>query len=563
MVLSASLGIPAGLSIDRAKARKEGRCLACGQKDHFRPECPNVAPENRVVQDSAVSPEASPKAGQPGGKGGRAKVKAKASPQAKGITEDGSGGSEAARSVSSSASPGSSGSSQDALLAEAAKLLKNVTLKPVRIEGDEYPLVSELGIDSSWLLSAITSASDVGYALIDSGATNALRPAAAGELEQGKTIKVDLASGAATLRINDFGTLLHSGPCQVIIPAGYFIELGYTIAWKRKGCRVKHPQRGSLAVSVVKGCPLIPREVGLEVLAEYEARQSKRFSVKSLSSLEPVCDLNPGEVRRWVRDRLLERNGEGLKEADQLTCLVGLFPEIPREVLLRVCVPALDGPFGDHRELPWNRRKRRTLQRAKLRSSLLHIDGCRVGWKGCGGVVSVDGSGKGLASKVVFQQLLRWAESGVFGGVVLGSGCNQGQASDEGLVVRFRALLLFVVAQAASDASEPILEGFSKASRDDRSGSVGVDDPYQLALWALRESAARIASPVVDKVEGEPIFFLCDRPISIEGKLEIGEQAWKGFKKGYSLEEATFDQACLGGSSLGSTRVDHFFLVSL
>ena len=60
---------------------------------------------------------------------------------------------------------------------------------------------------------------------------------------------------------------------------------------------------------MVKGCPLIPREVGLEVLAEYEARQSKRFSVKSLSSLEPVCDLNPGEVRRWVRDRLLERNG--------------------------------------------------------------------------------------------------------------------------------------------------------------------------------------------------------------------------------------------------------------
>ena len=50
--------------------------------------------------------------------------------------------------------------------------------------------MSELGIDSSWLLSAITSASDVEYALIDSGATNALRPAVAGELEQGKTIRL-------------------------------------------------------------------------------------------------------------------------------------------------------------------------------------------------------------------------------------------------------------------------------------------------------------------------------------------------------------------------------------
>ena len=35
---------------DRSKARKENRCLACGQKDHFRPDCPLVAPENRVVQ---------------------------------------------------------------------------------------------------------------------------------------------------------------------------------------------------------------------------------------------------------------------------------------------------------------------------------------------------------------------------------------------------------------------------------------------------------------------------------------------------------------------------------
>ena len=121
---------------------------------------------------------------------------------------------------------------------------------------------------------------------------------------------------------------------------------------------------------------------------------------------------------------------------------------------------------------------------------------------------------------MVFQQLLRWAESGVCGGVVLGSGCDQGQASDEGLVVRLRALLLFVVAQAASDASESILEGFTKASRDERSRSVGVGDPYQLALWALRETAARIASPVIDKVKGEPIFFACDR-FPLKEKLKL------------------------------------------
>ena len=34
---------------DRAKARRENKCLACGQEGHFRPECPIVAPENRQV----------------------------------------------------------------------------------------------------------------------------------------------------------------------------------------------------------------------------------------------------------------------------------------------------------------------------------------------------------------------------------------------------------------------------------------------------------------------------------------------------------------------------------
>ena len=36
---------------DRALARKQKRCLACGQEGHYRPECPLVSPENRVVQD--------------------------------------------------------------------------------------------------------------------------------------------------------------------------------------------------------------------------------------------------------------------------------------------------------------------------------------------------------------------------------------------------------------------------------------------------------------------------------------------------------------------------------
>ncbi|CAE7537564.1 unnamed protein product, partial [Symbiodinium microadriaticum] len=60
-----------------------------------------------------------------------------------------------------------------ALVAEAAKLLKGVSLKPIRLED----------VDLSWVNSALTSAADPDYCLIDSGATNALRPAKPEEYE--------------------------------------------------------------------------------------------------------------------------------------------------------------------------------------------------------------------------------------------------------------------------------------------------------------------------------------------------------------------------------------------
>ena len=47
---------------DRATARKQKRCLACGQDGHFRPDCPLVAPENRQVVSPSSSNTPSPKA---------------------------------------------------------------------------------------------------------------------------------------------------------------------------------------------------------------------------------------------------------------------------------------------------------------------------------------------------------------------------------------------------------------------------------------------------------------------------------------------------------------------
>ena len=310
---------------------------SCGQSGHYRPECTVVPAEHRQVQtETGSASEGSPERGSP--PSGKPKGKAKVQAQAKGVVEEASAVPDTPRanSVSVASAGTGAGSSQETLLAEAAKLLKNVTLKAVRIEGEDSDGALDLGIDSSWLLSAIMAPSDLGFALVDSGATNALRPAGPGELDMGRLIKVDLASGVAELRINNGGTLLHAGPCQVIIPAGYLIGLGCSITSKKWGCRIKHPTRGALEVSVVKGCPLVSREVGLEILAECES-WGQWLTAKSVEVLEPSCVLKQSEARGWLRDRLLQVGESGLGTRDQLTFLAGLFPGVPLDLLRDVC----------------------------------------------------------------------------------------------------------------------------------------------------------------------------------------------------------------------------------
>ena len=201
---------------DRATARQQKRCLACGQEGHYRPECPIVPPERRVVQDPSgpfSGPHENPKAASPKRVGD---PKGKSAPQAKGIVGD--VGAEA-----SSSSAIGEVEAHKVLMEEAANLLKGVSLKPLRLasEDPEVCSVASFGIDRGWLLNAVMSASDPHYALIDSGATNALRPAEPQELEGSQVIKVDLASGATELHVNGQGTLLSTARCQVIIPAGY------------------------------------------------------------------------------------------------------------------------------------------------------------------------------------------------------------------------------------------------------------------------------------------------------------------------------------------------------
>ena len=531
---------------DRAKAKKDGRCLACGQEGHFRSDCPLVSPENRVPAG-----DSSPEAKAPQGKAGLAKPKgkAKAGAQAKGITEEVDPKASSASGAGGPASSASPIANQEALVAEATKLLKGVALRAVSVSEGEGP-------DWSWVRSALASASNPEYCLIDSGATNALRPAEAEELRAGKVIRVDLASGTTELRINEFGTLLHGGQCQVILPASYLVDLGYSISWKRKGCTVKHPKQGKLQVIVVKGCPLIPREVGLGLLQAYEDRKAG----KPVLSKAEVEDLGSGldarGARRWLKERVQLRSEVGLSEVDQLVFLRATFPQVPLKSLARACAVPLSPDHADWAELPWNRRLRRTIDRAAEGPVLVALSPFFNTWKGFGRVLSVANSEKGIGCRLVFQALMRWARSGVIGGLVKGAegfeGMTEGirELDEDGLLHMLRFFLVYAVSQAVRDTcwdtGDQTPEGLSV-------GSPGVD-PEPSFKELIGEGNSELGCPEGSDGLGPNGIFVAFEPVAVRLNGEVIGIS-ESMLKVYPLNEARFDQGCFGAPGVYGTRL--------
>eukprot|EP00439_Symbiodinium_sp_Y106_P041339 s742_g5.t1 len=176
-----------------------------------------------------MSPVSFTEGGQ-GKAGGKGKVKAKAGAQAKGITEETASASVASAAkagaqakgiteetasasvASASAVSGSTSAtpSPEALVAEAAKLLKGVALKPLRVE-----------VDESWIRSALASASNPDYCLIDSGKAGAQ---AKGITEETASASVASASAVSGSTLMSLGYVVPSQAPLILIIASWIAE---------------------------------------------------------------------------------------------------------------------------------------------------------------------------------------------------------------------------------------------------------------------------------------------------------------------------------------------------
>jgi hypothetical protein len=180
---------------------------------------------------------------------------------------------------------------------------------------------------------------DCKVALLDGGATHALRQGSAAELRDAQPVSVELAHGRTTLYRHDgCSTLLSKEPIEVILPMRLLVENGYQVKWSSNECVIAHPVKGNLQCWRRQGCPVMREDEALLLLEELE-------------KVETENGLGVGkDVEEWWRK---------------------YFPQIPDEVLQRMKGQGRHWSECSGPPLPWNRRRRRQIEASK--GVILHL----------------------------------------------------------------------------------------------------------------------------------------------------------------------------------------------
>eukprot|EP00438_Fugacium_kawagutii_P017886 Skav201903 [mRNA] locus=scaffold3992:11450:20578:- [translate_table: standard] len=357
-------------------ADKNERCWVCGSKDHRKAEC-----AVRAHQPS----KSDPGAGSGGGSGG--------SGRGRGGDKDGKDGRGNGKGgkPSGGAAPGGGGSSStpassttttktgDGNAADKPKVNEMTTSPsgqasqdgggqkvgggPTKVGAADLlveatHLLKSLRMPSMQVMKLTRMADDEKWVLLDSGATHGLRPAHDwDEWMQGVPTRVSLADGETnSLKLKEHTRVLLADPTTTtswIVPLGGVADMGYSFEWKGSRCTLSHRQlQETIEVMVQDGCPMIPMNEGKRILEKMEEEQrTQDHRVRMVKAL--TADLATLDPKELTMDLAM------------MVRLRTMFPHLPEEVLTKT-VPAYDASMAadlGHR-LPWNRRKRRRLQRA-------------------------------------------------------------------------------------------------------------------------------------------------------------------------------------------------------
>ena len=422
------------------------RCSICGSAKHKKSEC--EAPGGpRCVKGSEV-PKTPHQASASQGSHPNAKAP---SPNA---TSSTSAGAPAAKAAALK---------PEEVLANAAAMLQGLKLSGVNLAGGQR--IAAIRVSSA---SSSTDAfgsptphtqRTAQYGLLDGGATNPLRTAEPLEIADASPVEVSLATGdGVRLWMTRTGTLLSDMSVDPIVPMGCLThELGCNVTWEGSSCRVWHPERGWLEVTMIDQCPYVTNSVALALIRELELRRA--VSLVQAARLRLLSDRRQLDVteawtsmKKSAREVIVEgREDDWLRDLDSsfFGVMASLFSDAPEDQVLEAIGTPCFWVAGE--ETPWNRRLRRSMERSQ--GVLIHLCSGLQDWvhrpRSDYRVLSVDvANGHDLLSNGVWSYLTRLAKLGLIRGVV-GGLPKPSDSRGRYAVLTMRVLGLCVLAQAA------------------------------------------------------------------------------------------------------------------
>ena len=491
------------------------RCWTCGAVDHFSPNC------SRPKGSTDGSPT-----------------------RARALKTEGEGKGGVQKDVENSSAVGSEPSIKE-LMEEASKMLKSlastnttssssttVASTSREEEGKEEVmdrLQQQLNALRLKTLRLRRLAGGGVQGLLDSGATNPLRPLKPGEdATSYRQVEVALANGGKTqLAITRGGTLVSPDlDIEPIVPMGLLIGvLGCKATWEEGGITVIHPKIGRLPINQSEGCPQVTRQLALQLIEEIED--------KKLCIGEVASDFTKEEA--WL-ERLI-------KEHPVLSSLPSWIQE------------GLKCEVGEWNHLPCNKRMRKRMKRDGY---LLHLfagpdQGFTLhrAWHQVGGeswqLLEVDverGEEHNLLKSKLYGGLMRTALEGKIRAIIGGPNC------------RTRSVLRHIPVEGHPEAPRPVRQWgggeFGKEDLTDQEREqVRGDD---LLMW--RMLFLQMVSTYAARARGatkDPLFSL-EQPASPKSyKPEVvsfwDTKEWHKLKKEFGWFEETFEQGSLGGKS--------------
>eukprot|EP00439_Symbiodinium_sp_Y106_P004177 s9189_g1.t1 len=363
------------------KAQRSRKCLKCGSTEHRQKQCPSVtgkppvespggkakggaptraaqptSPTSSVTPTSPASPVGVAQLTQPvlestqlalnptAQPSGACSLQAAASP----IVEAASG---LATSGAGLAALGLGGQTSGVDIAALDRLLEQAqaqlrAIQPQVGDGSPQGQSPKLNVMRTALMeeASFQEETDSPSALLDSGATHALRPSVSQrEWQSASEVQVQLAGDQTGMfRMSDRGTSLNepSSPTQnsqVIVPLGPLIEkLGYRLSWSRSVCKLQSPEGHTYKLRIKSGCPQLQEHEALKLITQLEqAKLQKDVSQLEQATVDTSSLVEKSRAfgrRTWFH-RLMQYARDGSAESARLALTNAAWIDLAPETL--------------------------------------------------------------------------------------------------------------------------------------------------------------------------------------------------------------------------------------